>query len=522
MKNQKPSNQNFSIKLILIVIGIFLFCSTLIAQQRINNDLQIRPNDRVLNVNPNDLEAVQPQQVPNLVGKVFHPDTVARYLRGTEFILGDATQIKNNTRIGLIVEQSVRGVENINGQIPIDITYAVEEPNDQFPGRLIPGIIDRIPDILRERQKVIVPPFVGERFDYYQIAELLNENELQIGDTVSVVDDQNEGIVIRQYPVAGTEVNAGTRVIIAYGVEPRPEIVTSNSPDPEIVTVPNYIGLSIDRAIDRMSNDLLTPGELFKENSNEPQDIVIGQFPEPGMQVDPGTEITLVISDGPRREVLPVPVPQLIGRSLQEAAEILRETELFVGNIREQISEEREGTIIRQSPRAGTEVERGAVVDIIYSINENIDDISVPNVRKIQHDEAIRIIKESRLSYLVKKVNESGLPDGVVADQFPEPGRIVPVGSEVTIFVQNDKSGPPPWIYWVGGVLAAGVLGGFLGRKTGIRKKKPMAKKDISVDLKPVWDAGKQIISTDEKNVTLDRIHLKYISDSGTQTLKTS
>jgi hypothetical protein len=40
--------------------------------------------------------------------------------------------------------------------------------------------------------------------------------------------------------------------------------------------------------------------------------------------------------------------------------------------------------------------------------------------------------------------------------------------------------------------------------------------------LKPIWDSGKQTVTSKESNLVQNKIHLKYISDIGTQTLKTS
>ncbi|MBT6005856.1 MAG: PASTA domain-containing protein, partial [Prolixibacteraceae bacterium] len=444
-------------------------------------------------------------------------------LQGTEYILGEVTQIDDNERIGFIVRQSISRVENNSGRFPIHITYAVETPNRIQPVRYPQRPVIEIPPEIIERQKVLVPQLVGERFDDFRIAEILAENNLRLGDTVSVVDDQNAGFIVRQYPIAETEVNTGTQVIIAFGVERQINTATSIPQETENVIVPNYIGLTIDRAIGRMPNDRLSPVEPRIVNSDAPPNIVIAQFPEPEMEVDPGTEIFLEISGGQPEESPPIQVPRLIGRSLREAAEILRESDLFVGNISEQISEEPEGIIIRQLPGAGTEVQRGEAVDIVYSINVN-NEVQVPNVVNLPRIEAILVIKESGLNYSVKNGNQDDIPVDNVIDQFPEPGTMVPTGSKVTIITQRDNNNiPPPWFYWGGGILAAGLMGGFIGRKinTG-RGKKPIGKKDVSVNLKPVWDVGKQTISYEEKNVILNKIHLKSIPDKGIQTLKTN
>ncbi len=522
MKNQKLIIRNFSLKFMLAVLTIFLFYSTIHAQPDRIIDAQNLENNNDLVVNPGEFMAIQPQQVPNLVGKLFHPDTIMRYLDGTGYKLRNSTPIENNRRIGFIVEQHIERNPPEDEEIPIDVIYAIEEHIPSRRVRVNPNITPIIPDDLVQIQKVKVPQLQGKMFDYYRITEFLKESRLQIGDTVSVINNQRAGLVIRQYPIAGTEVRYNTPVNIAYGVESPPENVTQTPQDSEIVTVPKYTGLTIERVIRRIPNDRLTFGGQEDVNSDSPPGIVVNQFPEAGMKVDPGTEISLEISIGPPEETRLVRVPQLIEKTLQEAAEILRETELFVGDIREQISEKPGGIIIQQFPRAGTEVKRGAVVDIVYSINE-IMEILVPDVKMLPRDEAILVIKESRLNYSERNVNEPGIAEGVVVDQFPEPETLVPIGTNVKIFVQNNKNTLPLWVYWGGGVLVAGLLGGFIGRKVNPgRKKKIVGEKDTSVHLKPVWDIGKQTIISNENNLIQNKVHLKYISDKGIQTIKNS
>jgi len=521
MKDQKSNYRFYPIICILIFIGSLLFSSSSFSQQEVNRNITAQPLSRGLTLN--ELEISQPQQPPNLVGKVFHRDTIIRYLDGTGYIFRNSIPKESRQRAGYIIDQYIEENSPENEEIPIDFTYSIEQSILPRNRRILPGISERIPEILVQRQKVIVPQLEGEVFDYFRIAEMLNEYNLQIGDTVSVKDDRRAGTIIRQYPIAGTEVSTGTKIIIAFGAEQFQEIETPIPQGLETVTVPNYIGLSIDRAIGRMPNDRLTPGDLPRENSDEPIDLVIGQFPEPDMVVDPGTEITLIISNGPLEVIPPVRVPPLIGKSLREAAEILREANLFVGDIREEISLEQEGIIIQQNPRAGTEVESRSLVDIFYAINENTE-VPVPDVVNTPREEAILIIKEHGLVYSVKTRNVQNFPADEVIEQFPPPGTLVPIGSEVKIVVQSDKrNSVPPWIYWGGGVIIAGLFGGFVGRKLNPgRKKNMIGRKDISVNLKPVWDIGKQTITSAENNLVQNKIHFKYFPDKGTQTIKSN
>lgn len=372
-----------------------------------------------------------------------------------------------------------------------------------------------VPIEMLELQLDTIPNLVGMEYNEDIIRTLLDVHGLELGNAVTVGDNQNIGIITGQSPLSGDIITSNPRIDITYGIN----IPTGISNQPENVIVPNYIGMTENKAFSRMQNDRLSRGNRREVNSDMQFGIVVAQFPEAGMEVDPGTEIHLDISIVPPQEIRVI-VPQLVGFSLQYAAEVLREAGLLVGDLKEQISNEPEGTILRQSPLPETEVVRGSVVHIIYSVRAVEELIRVPDVRELHRDEAIRIIKENRLNYSIGYVNETGYRAGVVVEQNPRPETMVAPGSDVTILVQNNTLSP--WVYWGGGVLVVGLLAGFVVRKMSSgRKKKQIAKKDILIDLKPIYDTGRQIIISEENKLSYTKVHLKCILDFGVQTLKT-
>jgi beta-lactam-binding protein with PASTA domain len=408
------------------------------------------------------------------------------------------------------IEQD-RGSRVLSGQVNADL-------QNPLPQRNLRRIV---PSEMLELQLVTVPQLTGRNYDLNQITAILDRSGLRLGTAIPVENNDSIGIITGQSPGIRQRVRPQTPVNITYGIP-----ITAVTPSqPQTVRVPEYVGLTLERAVGRMPNDRLVPGNISEINSDNPPGIVVNQFPDAGTPVDPGTVISLEVSIGPPQE-FPVRVPNLIGLTLQQAAEVLRGAELFVGTISERISDEREGIIISQSPNPGTEILKGSSVDISYSVRaadveEERELIPVPDVRQFPRDEAIREIKASRLNYIIDYVNKSGQQNGIVVDQIPQPETLIPPGADVTIFVQ-DKSGVPPWIYWGGGVLVAGLMGGFIGRKINPgKKKKIVGRKELKLDLKPVLDVGKQSISENENQLFKNSLHFKCISDTGTQTLKT-
>jgi len=296
------------------------------------------------------------------------------------------------------------------------------------------------PDML-ERLLVTVPQLEGRVFNPEVLSSSLDRIGLRLGNAIPVTDNERVGIILSQNPAARQRVPMQTAVDITYGV-PVPGVAPSQ---PEPVLVPDYTGIPLERAISRMANDRLKPGIIREIPSDQQLGNVVRHFPEHGMQVEPGTGIDLMVSQGPPPEEIRVRVPLLIGFSLQEAAEILRAAGLYAGQLREQLSREREGVVVGQDPPVHSLVPAGSVVDITFSVRDEFAE--VPDVTHFPIEKALMILEESRLNHSVEYRNRSNQPLHTVLEQDPLPGTRVPFGFQVHLVVARSEK-VPPWIYW--------------------------------------------------------------------------
>lgn len=407
-----------------------------------------------------------------------------------------------------------------NGLAQPQINPAVRaQPQDLRQRTTVP------PQLLRQTLST-VPRLAGRPYNQQTLLQILERSGLTLGNALAVVNNERVGVIISQTPAAGQQVQRGTPVNVTYGIQ---EVVVTPG-QPENVTVPDYVGRSLPRATGRMPNDRLQPGNIKEVPSDAAPGIVIDQFPEAGMVVDPQTPIDLSVSSGPQ-PVTQISVPNLRGLTLEQAANVLLESKLFAELLRGEVTDARGGIVIDQSPPAGTMVPLESVVKIIYSVqaqdevvpDDRVPDefVVVPDVTNLPKDKAIRVLRAGNLKYLLKYENRPGEPKDVVLEQDPLPETRVPPGTDVQLVIPEQETFPP-WVYWGGGVLVAGVLGGFVGRKIGGRKNKPLGQKDTTVHLKPVLDKGKQTIENGDNLMIRRHLHLKPVSDKGTQTIKTN
>ncbi len=497
--------------------------------------------------------------VPQLVGAPWNYKQISKFLKGMQLKLGTATPVVDNENIGIITSQSIPSRIFVSPFTAINITYGVkgapeiievpqyiglnsnvairniqidylslgnirmmdsDYPNgvviSQFPTqgmKVDPGTridldISQGPPAVKT---VVVPQLEGRLWNNRQIFDLLKEIGLKLGTVTPVVNNQAIGKIVNQFPVAQTQVPPSTAINLTYGIQATPDRVI----------VGRYTGLNREIAIQHLSNDRLALGNIREEFSEEPAGIVITQFPTEKMEVNAGTRINLIVSLG-AAEVVSVAVPELIGHSMNEAAEILKSVGLSAGQFSSKpVVDKKPGTVIEQSPPAGTVVNKNSTVNITFSVTPANEFIVVPDVTGMWRDDAIRTLKKSKLNYAIVYVENSGENVGMVVRQSISPGEKVPPGTSVIIEVR-DKRVLPLWIYGVGALLLAGLLGaGIIKRKikTGKNRKKVVGE-NANLKLKVVWDEGEQKVFESIPELTKYKLNLKIIPDRGEQTLK--
>ena len=131
-------------------------------------------------------------------------------------------------------------------------------------------------------------------------------NRAGLGFTIREQDsDSDPGTVIAQDPVGGTIVDKGSRVQLTVAKEP------------ETVDVPNVVGFSRDTAEDTLRDAGLRP-VVVEEETDDPAavDQVLRQSPGSGAEVDPRSEIEIVVGVAPEDDEGDELVPQGTGEGL--------------------------------------------------------------------------------------------------------------------------------------------------------------------------------------------------------------
>jgi eukaryotic-like serine/threonine-protein kinase len=195
------------------------------------------------------------------------------------------------------------------------------------------------------KPRVAVPDVVGAR-EADAIATLRAAG--LVPNAVDIFSTEPSGTVIAQDPKGGTNIIRGSTVRINI------------SKGPQTVGLPNVIGQSYDGAAEQLRRAGFTPARRDID-AEEPEGTVVGQDPQPGTLVPPGTRVTLSVSTGQST----TSVPDV--RGLEESnAQATLENEGWNVVIRDTPTQnpDEDGIVISQTPPPGQQADPGSRVTL--------------------------------------------------------------------------------------------------------------------------------------------------------------
>lgn len=241
-------------------------------------------------------------------------------------------------------------------------------------------------------------------------------------------DEYEEGEVYRQQPPAGTDLRAGGTVEIWVSQGARS------------VEVPDFSGQPPAALEQWLSDNDLEGERKTGRNDTVEKGLVYKTDPGAGEQVRRGATVTYWVSSGPRQAT----VPDVVGASQSDAGASIEAAGLVVGTVGQQASDTAPaGTVIGQDPQAGTKVDRGSPVNIIISSGPPTPSptptprVEVPSVVSMDEGTATATLEAEGFVVNVVYIDEDLEPPGTVVAQNPAGGTARPLGSRVTITVEQ-------------------------------------------------------------------------------------
>lgn len=341
-----------------------------------------------------------------MVGLVGQPESTAlSIIRNLKLRPGKRSTEPAPEQIGLIRAHSPAEGETVTPGTRVDYTVGV---SDQLT---VPRLIGLPPEGARAR---------------------LNAVGLVFGSLERViVSGETPGLIVDQSPLANTLVARDTAINLTVGI-PDPNA-------PSTVTVPRVMGESLDRAAAMLEEVGLTSGSVTEVQARgDTVGLVLNQRPSANAVVAEGSAVALFLGVEADPVSEAVPVPEIFGSTAEEAREKLGSAGLAIGEISQvPVPREKVGQVLTQDPDPGALVDPGSAVSFELGVPlRQPDTVVMPQVTGKIADDAVAELAELGLDTTLRdRAVRSRAQVGIVLDQVPAAGRVLPPGTGVAIVV---------------------------------------------------------------------------------------
>ncbi|HTN73376.1 MAG TPA: PASTA domain-containing protein [Methylomirabilota bacterium] len=261
-------------------------------------------------------------EVPRLTGQPL--DEAQALLADRGFVLGNVSEEPNETvNASTVLKQQPNPGTRVDKGTPIDLVVAV-----------VPRVT--VPDVVRQ--------------EFVDAEAVLAKAGLQVGKkSTRSSTEVSPGSILSQNPPAGERVPRNTRVDLVLATR-------------SLVSVPDVVKISFQEARSLLEKSGLAIGEVQKREIIEPmrEQTVLEQTPRAREKVDKGTRVNLVVSVRPSV----VTVPDILGKSIEEARVVLGRGGLGVGTVQQVKNTRTAGVVLRQIPSAGEKVGWGTKINL--------------------------------------------------------------------------------------------------------------------------------------------------------------
>lgn len=199
------------------------------------------------------------------------------------------------------------------------------------------------------------------------------------------------------------------------------------------VIVPNVVGLTSEEGQANITTAelIVILEEQFSEDV--PAGSIIESRPGAETKIRKGKEVTIVVSKGPERYIIP---SDLAGTDPNSASDALKALTLEVSGIEEVYDDKIEsGKVVRTEPAAGEQVKRATSVKILVS--KGPAPVDVPKILGSDIEKVTTKLGELGLSVVVADQIFDDSPAGQVVSSDPVPGTSVPKGTTIKVTISK-------------------------------------------------------------------------------------
>ena len=381
--------------------------------------------------------------------------------------------------------------EMLTGHIPYDGDSAVTIALQHFQ-KPLPSVIDENPSVPQALENVVIKATAKKLTDRYQsVAEMYvdlssslsynrrNEPKLVFNDTTkadtktlpkvsqstltSIPKMQTQSpkpqaakpsqqVLEDNYatkPVKKRKFRVRYMILLASIVLVAASLIWILSRTPATIAIPDVAGQTVAEAKETLKKANFEIGEEKTEASEKVEEgRIIRTDPDAGTGRKEGTKINLVVSSGKQSFQL----SNYIGRKSTDVIAELKQKKVPENLIKieeEESSESEAGTVLRQSPAAGTTYDLSKASTITLTVAKKVTSVAMPSYTgsslEFTKNNLVQIvgIKEANIEVVEVSTAPDGTAEGTVVEQSPKAGEKVDLTkTRVKISIYKPKTPP--------------------------------------------------------------------------------
>ena len=381
--------------------------------------------------------------------------------------------------------------EMLTGHIPYDGDSAVTIALQHFQ-KPLPSVIAENPSVPQALENVVIKATAKKLTDRYQsVAEMYvdlssslsynrrNEPKLVFNDTTKAdtktlpkvpqstltsipkVQTQSPKPQTAKPSQQASEDNYATKpvkkrkfrvrymILLASIVLVAASLIWILSRTPATIAIPNVAGQTVAEAKETLKKANFEIGEEKSEASEKVEEgRIIRTDPDAGTGRKEGTKINLVVSSGKQSFQL----SNYIGRKSTDVIAELKQKKVPENLIKieeEESSESEAGTVLRQSPAAGTTYDLSKASTITLTVAKKVTSVAMPSYKgsslEFTKNNLVQIvgIKEANIEVVEVTTAPSGTAEGTVVEQSPRAGEKVDLNkTRIKISIYKPKTPP--------------------------------------------------------------------------------